>query len=872
MLYSTSEDWLDHLRSIHDLRWVCSSNDHEEEYFQDEVEYHKHVTEHHGIVANEKMLSLLSRANQAEALEAFGQCPLCALSGDEHSSDKEKAKQFVLADLVAHLRQLAVLSLVVDHVESAAGPSSVSPRNSAGGDINITASTRSSQHSDSGTDYVNEALEANKTDLAFVPSEEIYDVPPDSEVLFSAAWLQDLGEPPRFRSDYKDGSPGISDTDANEPATFETLFTPNRQTNPDREKEMKCHRLFRTSPYEQHKQRNPDPVKGTCQWFLHHPSYINWRNSVTSSLLWVSADPGCGKSVLSKFLADKELQATGSRTTCYFFFKDDSEDQNTATNALCAILHQLFNQKPELLRHAIKAFDQNKDNLTKNVDLLWNILTTTSADLQAGEIVCIFDALDECRQSELRILLQKLCSFYADCPSSSDKIALKFLVTSRPLQNIEDEFDDLGRKIRTIRLAGEDETDQIRYEINLVIEHGLTQIQHMWHLDDNAVCLLREEFAKVEHRTYLWLTLIFDLIHSNLDSVTKRGRQKIFGTIPHSVDAAYAAILNKSTDKGQARKLLQIVCAATRPLSVKEMSIAISIQAGDKAYKDLEIPSEDYSKKWIRNLCGLFVSIIDGRVYLLHETAKQFLIAHDSIQSTSSTFDGIWKHSFSMQDSNVLLAYICIWFLRLEELHSKSSSLARREIDQLVSRYNFFEYSAMNWAAHFRAAMIPEGHSLIALGLELCNVQADRYMGWEQIYWNRLGHRSSPAGLNNLHLASLLGLVRVVSQLLAAPGVDINAADEHGTTPLSWAARNGHEATVQLLLETGKVEADSNDNDSRTPIWWAARNGHESVVKLLLETGKIKADSKDNDSQTPLSGAAENGHEGVVNLLQSSTR
>lgn len=217
VLYSTSEDWLDHLRSIHDLRWVCSSNDHEEEYFQDEFEYHKHVTERHGIVANEKMLSLLSHANQAEAPEAFDQCPLCALSGDEHSSDKEKAKQFVLADLVAHLRQLAALSLVVDHAESAAGLSSVSSPNSIGRDIDITAATRSSQHSDSDTDHVNEALETNKTDFAFVPSEEIYDEPPDSEMLFSAAWLRDLGGPPRFRSDYKDGSPGISDTSANEP-------------------------------------------------------------------------------------------------------------------------------------------------------------------------------------------------------------------------------------------------------------------------------------------------------------------------------------------------------------------------------------------------------------------------------------------------------------------------------------------------------------------------------------------------------------------------------------------------------------------------------------------------------------------------------
>jgi hypothetical protein len=133
--------------------------------------------------------------------------------------------------------------------------------------------------------------------------------------------------------------------------------------------------------------------------------------------------------VLSKFLADRELLATRDRTICYFFFKDDNEDQKTATNALCALLHQVFDHKSELLRHAVEVHDRNGDDFTKNVDLLWNVLTTVSADPKAGEIICILDALDECRHSELKYLLQKVCAFYEGRPCVSDKTALKFLVT-----------------------------------------------------------------------------------------------------------------------------------------------------------------------------------------------------------------------------------------------------------------------------------------------------------------------------------------------------------------------------------------------------------------------------------------------------------
>ena len=62
----------------------------------------------------------------------------------------------------------------------------------------------------------------------------------------------------------------------------------------------------------------------------------------------------------------------------------------------------------------------------------------------------------------------------------------------------------------------------------------------------------------------------------------------------------------------------------------------------------------------------------------------------------------------------------------------------------------------------------------------------------------------------------------------------------HGQTPLSWAARNGHEAAMKLLREKG-AELDSKDKNGRTPLWWAARNGHEAVVKLLRSHDRLSS-------------------------------
>jgi hypothetical protein len=152
--------------------------------------------------------------------------------------------------------------------------------------------------------------------------------------------------------------------------------------------------------------------------------------------------------------------------------------------------------------------------------------------------------------------------------------------------------------------------------------------------------------------------------------MTKAGRKKVFGAIPTSVDDAYTAILNQSTDKEQAIKLLQIIFTARRPLSVQEIMIAISIQEDDEAHTNIEVHPEAYSKKQIRNLCRLFDSVINGRVHFPPQTAKEFLVAQGALLQETLTpeFDGIWRRLISSQHSNFVLAHICMWYLRLHKL------------------------------------------------------------------------------------------------------------------------------------------------------------------------------------------------------------
>ncbi|OCK94699.1 uncharacterized protein K441DRAFT_635992, partial [Cenococcum geophilum 1.58] len=59
-----------------------------------------------------------------------------------------------------------------------------------------------------------------------------------------------------------------------------------------------------------------------------------------------------------------------------------------------------------------------------------------------------------------------------------------------------------------------------------------------------------------------------------------------------------------------------------------------------------------------------------------------------------------------------------------------------------------------------------------------------------------------PNNVARLRTAASIGLINVV-QLLLQQGVDADAQDKDGLTPLALAAANGHEAVARLLLEHG---------------------------------------------------------------------
>ncbi|KAJ5708897.1 hypothetical protein N7493_010231 [Penicillium malachiteum] len=533
---------------------------------------------------------------------------------------------------------------------------------------------------------------------------------------------------------------------------------------------------------------------------------------------------------------------------------DDFSDLNSSASAVASLLRQVLIARPSLFTNTIlEKFETDGQQLLGSFQSLWDLFITIAANENSGEIVCVVDALDECRDEDRLPFIQAISRIYLneDLKSKPD---LKFLVTSRRYGHIRSAFHALETNLPTFHLSGEDdlEVKKISKEINLVLQ------------------------VDVSNRTYLWVSLTLEFIEKTPGFTRGNVRRIIHDEIPLTVDEAYEKILNRSPDHAKAKRLLHIVTAAKRPLSLDEMSVALGFRPGDvdQAYDDIvdEMEPVERLRTSLRDLCGLLLTVVDQKVYLLHQTVKEFLV-RDSVVETTQT-STLWKHSIAPKESSRVLAEIGALFLCMSE--------------GLRILRSLYEYFVEFWPIHFRESCVTKEDQIVPLATQLCDstvMESARFHN----FWNSMGrlrfyydhmHGDYPLEVSILMCASYFGFSAVVENILDGNEVDLNEKDTTcQRTPMGWAAEKGYDDIVKMLLETDKVEFGSVDGDRASTLLCAARNGHtevvrvllaafghHGVVKLLLETTKVDVNSAISGTRA-LDRACDNEHKEVVRLL-----
>jgi Cdc6-like AAA superfamily ATPase len=149
----------------------------------------------------------------------------------------------------------------------------------------------------------------------------------------------------------------------------------------------------------EYKAQLPRPVEGTCSWVLSHPAYLTWLTAEETGLLWITGEPGCGKTMLSSYLADhlRINHAASVKPEVFFFFCDDKvKSQRDASAILRGILYQILQQHRKLIKHVKSRFELDGPSLSTSFPALWELFLKIVAKLSSGVIGVIVDAIDEC--------------------------------------------------------------------------------------------------------------------------------------------------------------------------------------------------------------------------------------------------------------------------------------------------------------------------------------------------------------------------------------------------------------------------------------------------------------------------------------------
>ncbi|KAJ5675598.1 hypothetical protein N7462_008495 [Penicillium macrosclerotiorum] len=623
--------------------------------------------------------------------------------------------------------------------------------------------------------------------------------------------------------------------------------------------------------YQRYKDINPKRVPGTCEWFLRDNRFSTWRDG-NSGLLWVSAGPGRGKSVLSRALVDEEhlhplttltITSSGNLSgptsiVTYFFFKEGIDYNMDGASALSAMLHQLFKSSfaPNFLKHALSPFKTEGQSLVTKFSLLWKILVDCATLSDANEIICVLDALDECNERSRLEIIKTIKEFYCGSQASS-KAKLKFLITSRPYDDIEYSFKGFRKFVAYLRLDGDEKSKEIGREIDLVIDARVNSVTDGFSDKDRQ--RITDRLKSMENRTYLWLYLIFDVIEKYPAGYSRPSdMEELLSNLPTKVSDAYETILTRSKDPRRTIIILQLVLAARRPLTLEEANVALNIalhkeELTSHGALNAKMWRADDFKAVVMSACGLFVTVHDSKLSLIHQTARNFLIS-----PRCDGEKGRWKGSLSLPQGHGMISQICLQYLLFPDIDKATDVEAPRD-----ETYPLLPYASTYWPSHFADQEVSLADQSVKQARMLCDVNGHAANIWTPNYdfWRLLYLHN----WTDLALSVFIGLEKV-TDLLLNEGADPNAECGDYHTALQVAAAEGHSNIVRLLLSKG-AKVNIEGGDYHTALHAASREGHRQVVKMLLDKGANVNITCDREPKTALRAASEHGHLEIVEML-----
>lgn len=339
-------------------------------------------------------------------------------------------------------------------------------------------------------------------------------------------------------------------------------------------------------------------------------SFADWEDEGASRRLWFSGQAGTGKTMLLlgaiKQIQARFLSQTGRReppALIYFFCQSNDDQLNHGAAVLQSLVWMLLCQQPGLMKHLEEKFSSSGDKCIydrSSIHIWCEIMTNMLRD--CGHILILIDAIDECEEASRELLT----SFLEEKLGEQELSHVKWLITSRPIWDL-----------KPSRLSG---IAPEKHSLLVLDDHNLSRwinsyiSQKMVGIRDRAmnkkfVTTMESQVCERASNTFIWASLVI----REFEKSPEKSWKYILDQIPRDLHKLYDLLFEKLEDR-DCKDVLAVAMLANRPLTLPEIEQLTGLESGINAGRDTVI------------LCGSFLTLRDETVYLIHQSAHDWLV------------------------------------------------------------------------------------------------------------------------------------------------------------------------------------------------------------------------------------------------------
>ncbi|XEV04229.1 hypothetical protein FSHL1_009516 [Fusarium sambucinum] len=603
---------------------------------------------------------------------------------------------------------------------------------------------------------------------------------------------------------------------------------------------------------------------GSCVWLDKDPLFFNWQSS-KHALLWLRGSEGCGKSTLMSHALHTQLQLEPSTIhLAYYFSMCGSELPRTRLGLLRAMLHQLIPQAPEAFDDMKTRFQKIQDALPSKQQVAWSAqelfedLTKAIAKILKTRSVCVYvDGVDRSEGETAAKLVQDFS---------------KLLEKSQPKPSAKEPTITHGLKIIFSSTTFPAKEPFPQSYINVDEKNGPSLRQFLegqlstTDLNTRQLVLSKSGPSFISARLIIHHIKLFGPMQSSLvqqPSPTPAPISFLLGD--------YFQNMAQQGNKSLA-SLLSWVCLTTRPLTLAELRVALSLDMIPELesfnYLLQAEPLSRYSsdesfQSWIKATSwGLLETVtLSGQkvVKVIHDSIAYFFLSK-GLAILSYGSQPPESPNSPLQISHKSLATNLLRYLAVLTKEPKLSNGADKD-----PTFALLGYAGANWPNHISAAGLvkPDASKI----LKLLQWPSDNVMN-VLVKSDQENHAVSELqGTLWAHIFAVYGHALLLSVAIKKAGNEaLGLSDNQKRTPLHHAALHGHLAASKQLLKSGS-KGDARAANGQTALHYAVLQGHQSVLKPLIDNDAGLVSATNHLAQTPLLLAVIRGTSSAVKLL-----